>query len=113
MKKVLLVTGSLRIGGLETVVMNCARYLPKSEYSFDFLCWDKSIGEFETEAKRLGGEIIRIRSPHDGYYAFYKDVKSAMESYGPYDVVHSHVFFLTGLVLRAAARLGVKVRIAH
>lgn len=113
MRKVLLVTGSLRVGGLETVVMNCARHMPSSEYIFDFLCWDKEVGEFENEAKILGGRVIKISSPHSGYYKFYKRLKKIMKTEGSYDIVHSHVFFLTGIVLSAARSCGVKTRIAH
>ncbi len=113
MIKVLLVAGSLRIGGLETVVMNCARYMPSSDYSFDFLCWDNETGEFENEAKTFGGKVIKISSPHKGYYKFYKNIKKIMKTEGPYDIVHSHVFFLTGIVLFAARSCGVKTRIAH
>lgn len=113
MVKVLLVSGSLRVGGLENVVMNCARYMPSSEYSFDFLCWDDRIGEFEEEAKNLGGRVIKIPSPHSSYYKFYQNIKKIIKTEGPYDVVHSHVFFLSGIVLHAAHSCGVRTRIAH
>ena len=36
-----------------------------------------------------------------------------IRDYGPYDVVHSHIFNFSGFVVRLAARQGVPVRIAH
>ena len=113
MIKVLLVTASLRVGGLESVVMNCARFMPADKYSFDFLCWDENEGEFEIEAGNFGGKVIKIPSPRDGYYKFFKNVKKVIEKNGKYDIVHSHVFFLSGIVLSAARACGVKTRIAH
>lgn len=113
MTRVLLAVGSLRIGGLETVVMNCARSMVRQNCCFDFLIWDTSEGEFEKEAEALGGRVIRIPPPNDSYFAFYKNVKEVINAYGPYDVVHSHVFFNTGIVLCAAYHCGVNTRIAH
>ena len=36
-----------------------------------------------------------------------------MREYGPYDVLHSHVHFAGGYLLRLAARHGIPLRIAH
>ena len=112
MIKVLLVVGSLRIGGLETVVMNCARYMKKNGYHFDFLCWDDEPGEYEEEAKSFRN-VIRIQPPKYGYFKLYRNIKRIISDNGGYDIVHSHVYFITGLVLFAAAKSDVSVRIAH
>lgn len=111
--RVLLVVGSLRIGGLETVVMNCAKCMSTHNCRFDFLLWDNSVGELEKEAEALGGKIIKISPPNKNYFSFYKSVKEVIKKHGPYDVVHSHVFFNTGIVLCAAHSAGVNVRVAH
>ena len=42
-----------------------------------------------------------------------RNLRRILREYGPYDVVHSHVHYFSGLVLRIAADAGVPVRIAH
>ena len=113
MVKVLQVTGSLRVGGLETVAMNCMRYADKDKFQFDFLVFGDQIGEYEEEAIRSGARIIRIPSPRKSYAQYYRNLCKAIKENGPYDIVHSHVFFNSGIVMLAAKQCGVPLRIAH
>ena len=113
MKHILQVTGSLRVGGLEAVAMNCVRYSDKERYHFDFLVYGDTIETYEQEAINLGCNVYHISSPQKGYLNFYKNVKKIMESNGPYDVVHAHTFFNSGIIMRAAYKAKVPVRIAH
>lgn len=111
--RILQVVGSLRVGGLETVAMNCMRYADKENCQFDFLVFGNDRGEYEKEADEAGCGIIRIAAPGKNYARYYSDLCKVMNSHGPYDIVHSHVFFNSGIVLLAAKRCGVPVRIAH
>lgn len=111
--RVLQVSGSLAVGGLQTVAMNCFRYIDRDKYDFDYLVYGDQIGEYEDEVKRLGGRVIHIPSPKNDYVKFYRNVKKVILDYGPYDIVHSHTFFNSGIVLMAAKYCGVKKCIAH
>lgn len=113
MIRILEITGSLRMGGLETVAMNCMRYANREKCQFDFLVFGDEIGEFEDEAVEKGCRIIRVTSPNKDRRGYYRNIVKAIQTYGPYDVVHSHVFFSSGIVMKAAYRCGVPVRIAH
>lgn len=113
MKRVLQVVGSLHVGGLETVAMNFIRYANPNEYKFDYLVYGNLIGEYEDEVLNRGGRIIRIPGPKSGYMKFFKDLNNVMREYGPYDIVHSHTYFNSGLVVRIAKKNGVKKCIAH
>lgn len=111
--KVLQVTGTLRVGGVETVAMNLFRYIDRNKYDFDYLVYGDNIGEYEGEVHSLGGRVLRVPSPRTGYFAFYKAVCRIMKDNGPYDIVHSHVLFNSGIIMRAAARMKIPRRIAH
>lgn len=113
MKKILIVSGSLRIGGLENIAMNFRRYSDKSKYTIDYLVYGDEVGEFEKEARELGCKIYHINKPKKGYFKFYSNLKNIIKNNGPYDIVHSHTFFNTGIVLKAAKSCGIEKCIAH
>lgn len=112
-KRILLVTGSLNVGGLENVAMDIVRYSDKSQYKFDFLVYGNNKFYYEEEAKKLGCHIIRVSDPQNGYVKFYKELKNAILKNGPYQIVHSHTYFNSGLVVMAAKRVNVPYCIGH
>lgn len=112
-KKILIVSSSLRVGGLERVAVNCAKYSDCGKYNFDFLVFGNEIGGLEQEVQSYGWTIIRIKKPENKLWKFYKEVCRVMKENGPYDAVHSHTFFNSGIVLLAAKHSGIPCRIAH
>ncbi len=113
MKRVLQITGSLKIGGLETVAVNCMKYADTSKYEFDFLVYGELIGEFEEEVKQYGCRVIHLLSPQNGYIKFYKNFKKILKEYGPYDIIHSHTYFNSAIPIIIAKKMGVLYCIAH
>ncbi len=113
MKKVLLVTGSLNLGGLETVAMQIVRILKSKEYSFDFLVYGNQEYFYEREAIELGCRVLRIPRPQKKYFSYYRNLKNVIQNNGPYDIVHSHVYFNSSIVLCVSKRVGVPLCIAH
>lgn len=113
MKRVLQVVGSLRIGGLETVAMNCVKYADSQKYQFDFLVYGEEIGDMEHEAVALGAKVIHISSPKAGYVQYCKELKHVLRSNGPYDIVHAHTYFSSALPIMIAKKCGVPYCIAH
>lgn len=109
MNKVLIIVGSLKMGGLERVAVNCVKYATKQ--SFDFLVFDTINGDLEDEA-RLFGKIFKKQLSSNPLSQFFY-VYNFIRKHGPYDVVHSHLFFNSGLYMLAAFCCGVKIRIAH
>ena len=100
--RVLQVTGSLRIGGLETVALNLYRFCDRSKYSFDYLVYGDTVEPLEAIVEELGGRVFHVPYPH-----------KVMREYGPYDVVHAHSLFNSGLVMKAAKDMKIPVRISH
>ncbi len=114
-KKVLIVLDSLRRGGIEIAASGFQSLLDRAKYDCTFLFLrnaedtDKALHD---EMLKNGGKIVVKPDGVSGYledYRFFKQFLSA----GGYDIVHSHLLFYNGLVMRAAYKAGVKKRIAH
>lgn len=111
--RVLQVTGSLRIGGLETVAVNLYRFCDRSKYAFDYVVYGDTVEPLEAVVEELGARVFHIPYPHKGAGAYLKALKRIMADYGPYDVVHSHSLFNSGFVVKAAKEMNIPVRISH
>ena len=112
MKHILVVSGSLRIGGLEKVAVDCMKYADRTVCAFDFLVFDNEIHGYETVVQDMGGRIIRIPHSHNPL-SHILHVMRVMKKYGRYDIIHSHVFFHSGIIMLAAFLQRIPVRIAH
>lgn len=112
MKSVLIIVGKLYIGGAERVCRNIGFYADPKLFHIDYLVFGDEVGAYEPELEEKGCRIWHVPSPSEGYSKFYKNLKRLIRD-NHYDVVHSHTMFNSGLVLWAAKRCGVPVRIAH
>lgn len=94
--------------------MNVLRRADRSQFSFDFLVKERVAEGYEDEALSLGANIFCVESARQlGPVRYVEQQRRVMLSRGPYDIVHSHVNYLSGLTLLAAALARVPVRIAH
>lgn len=112
MKKVLIITASLQIGGAERVAANISKYAPKDEFEFHYLVFEGLGNVFGAEIEAAGGKVFTIPSPSKGYAAYIRRIYELIRK-NKYSVVHSHTQFNSGLNLAVARLLGVPVRIAH
>jgi len=115
MKELLIVIQHIRRGGPENVAINYAEFLDKTKYHISFLL----INPYEDEDEKLERELV---SKGYSIYKLPQNANSYLRKYSfinrffkenKYDIVHSHVIFFSGLVLRAAAKNGVTVRASH
>lgn len=111
--RILQVPGSLRVGGLETVAVNLYRFCDRSKYAFDYVVYGDAVEPLEAVVEELGARVFHIPYPHKGVGAYLKALKKIMANYGPYDVVHSHSLFNSGLVMLAAKQMKIPMRISH
>lgn len=100
-------------GGIENLVMNIFRNIDRDKFQFDFAFINKTPGVFDDEAKALGGNIYYFNSEEKTFSNYRKSLTRIIKDNGPYDVVHSHMYYFSGYILKVAKRCGVKVRIAH
>lgn len=110
--RVLHVLHRMHPGGVETWLMRVLRRIDPAGVRMDFLVHTQEEAAYDRELHERGVRILRMparpRSPGYG-----RALERLLRAEGPYDAVHSHVHFFSGVVLRAAHRAGVPVRIAH
>src|SRR5690606_32242787 len=71
-------------------------------------------GEFDEEIVQLGGRVHRIPYITDvGHARYIRAMVDFFCAHRSYRIVHSHMDRMSGLVLRAAKKAGLPVRIAH
>lgn len=110
--RILQVVGGMGMGGAETWLMHVTRRIDRDRFRMDFLVHGAEKRAYDDELAGLGCRILRCPlryRPLSHARAFLRILKEA----GPYDVVHSHLHYFSGLVLFLAKRGGVPSRIAH
>lgn len=112
MKKILVICGSLRIGGAEKVAADLCLYAPKDYFEFHYLLFEGLGDDYRREIENRGGKVIFWPSPSDGYWNYYKKLIELLKE-NNYSAVHSHTMFNSGINLFAARKCHVPVRIAH
>lgn len=113
-KRILHITGGMdRGGGIQTYLMNIFRRIDREKYKMDFVTvYMQGEGAFDAEIRSHGSQVIPCRPPRLPWQ-FAQDIRSILRKHGPYDVIHSHLPYVTGVALRIAAQEGVEQRIGH
>lgn len=110
--RVLHVVGAMNRAGTETWLMHLLRNIDGEHYYMDFLVHSAQPSEYAEEIEALGSKVIPCLHPARPW-RYARNLMRILKELGPYDVVHSHVHYFTGLLLYLARRAGVPVRIAH
>jgi glycosyltransferase involved in cell wall biosynthesis len=111
-RRVLHVTGTMNIGGAETLLMNIYRNIDRSLVQFDFLIWTDRECDYEPEIRALGGRLFRVPAPRANLYGFLRGIRETIRS-AKFSAIHCHVHFWNGGCLRLARGAGVSLRISH
>lgn len=99
-------------GGIESWLMNVLRRIHREQFQVDFLVHTQEKCAFDEELLSMGCRIIAGADPHKPLrYAL--RFQRILKEYGPYDIVHSHVYSYSGYVLFLAFLFGAPIRIAH
>ena len=109
--RVLHVLGSLNPGGVETWLINILRHMDRERFEMHFCTFGPEPGVLAPEVERLGGCVIPCPIEKTDWLLGRRFRRILRE--GHYDIVHSHVLYFSGVVLRWAKQEGVSVRIAH
>jgi glycosyltransferase involved in cell wall biosynthesis len=97
-------------GGAETWLMHMLRAIDRRQFKFHFLV--TAPGAYDTEIRSLGAQIHYHRGIHNPI-KYRSRFRKILHEFGPFDVVHSHVYLYSGFLMRLAAEAGVPIRIAH
>lgn len=110
--KVLIITGTMDVGGIENQLMHLLRNADKSRFQIDFTSTIPN-AYYRGEIEALGGRYLVIpHMAHSNPFPYCKALYNIMKE-GQYDIVHSHELFHSGIVLLVAALAGVPGRFAH
>jgi glycosyltransferase involved in cell wall biosynthesis len=110
--RILQVVGRMERAGLETWIMRMLRLIDRERFQIDILVHSLEPGAYDAELQDLGCRIFPcpfISRP----WTYATEFKRILVKQGPYDVVHSHVHFFSGYVLKLAKEAKVPCRIAH
>lgn len=110
MKKILVNTGRLSTGGLENMVVSFAENTA-GDYEYYFIVHNDSNVDYKERLRKINGKVIRVNSKN--IYSYIGDIKKIIKQYGPFDVVHSHTLFFSGIILSVARFYKIPIRIAH
>jgi glycosyltransferase involved in cell wall biosynthesis len=110
--RILHVVGAMNRGGIETWLMHVLRTIDRERFQMDFLVHTDRPGVFDEELLSLGSRLLHCPYAHQPL-AYIARFRQLVAENGPYQVVHSHVHYFNGLVLRLAKSMGIPRRIAH
>lgn len=112
MERILQVVTYMGRGGIETMLMNYYRRMDREKIQFDFLVHRDFRADFDDEIEALGGRIYRVPAMNPASGSYSKALTDFFRTHD-YRVVHCHLNYMSGVVLAAAKKAGVPVRIAH
>lgn len=100
-------------GGLETMIMNYYRHIDRSKVQFDFLVHRDFRADYDDEIEALGGKIYRLPRLIPWSKSYHKALDAFFDNHPEYRIVHVHQDCLSAIILKAAKKHGIPVRIAH
>ncbi len=114
--KILNVVGSMNRGGIETWLMHVLRNIDRNLFQIDFMVHALEPCDYDDEIRSFGCRIIAspyLPHPSRLWWTYAANFQQVLQQYGAYDVVHSHVHYFDGQILRIAHQAGVPIRISH
>jgi glycosyltransferase involved in cell wall biosynthesis len=109
--RILHVLGSMDPGGLETWLLQVLKDIDRNRFQLHFCTCGPLPGLLAGEVTRLGGVMLPC-ARGTNLLSFGRRFRKILRE-GSFDVVHSHVHYFSGAVLRWANWEGVPIRIAH
>lgn len=103
---------TLNNGGAENRMMDVYRLIAPDVVMFDFAVVHDGEHFFDKEVLAGGSQKYVLPDPRRGLLKNYRAMVRFFREH-PFQAVHTHVSWYSGLVLMAAKQAGVKVRIAH
>lgn len=100
-------------GGLETMIMNYYRHIDRSKIQFDFLVHRDFEADYDAEITSLGGYIYHLPRLVPWSITYKRALSRFFQDHPEYRVVHVHQDCLSSVILKAAKRQDIPVRIAH
>ena len=101
--RVLQIIRSMNQGGAENFIMNVYRNINKNKIQFDFLVYKE--GFLDDEIKKMGGKIFYGKYITEiGQRKYCKDLLEFYKEHPEYQIVHSHLDQVSGIILEVAKK---------
>ncbi len=113
MIRILQVVTNTGRGGLETVLMNYYRNIDRSKVQFDFLRHRNQHEAYDDEMRKLGGQIFELPYLNPWSNNYLRQLNAFFANHPEYKIVHVHQDCMSSVILKAANKNNVPVRIAH
>jgi glycosyltransferase involved in cell wall biosynthesis len=110
--KVLTAIGGLNRGGAETWLLNMVNRIDRERFQMDVLVDADSQDAYTPDFIKAGCRILRCAG-YQQPWQYFTNLKRLYAENGPYDILHSHVHYYSGVVLAIGHWLNIPVRIAH
>ncbi len=114
MERILMVVGSLGMGGAETLLVNLLKNIDRDVIMFDFVCLDDGAhGVYEDTVKELGSNVYHL--PKYKIYnsgSFKKAWERFFNEHPDYKIIHTHHSSSVAIILKIAKQHGLYC-IAH
>lgn len=111
--KILYVYGdTLRLGGIEQVMLGYFRGMDRNVIHIDFALQGNEESVFDREILNAGSRIFRLPKPGKHPLRFQIELARLLKK-GGYRIVHGHCDAMNCRIMRIAKLCGVPVRIAH
>lgn len=108
MMRILHIFGRMQRGGAEMRTLDLMRCMDRERFEFHFCALSGLPGSLDDEIRALGGEVHYCRLNWDFPFRF----KHLLRQY-KIDIVHSHVHYFSGFIVRQAAKANIPQRIVH
>lgn len=106
--RVLHVFGIMNRGGAELRTLSLVEEMKNRGVHFDYCVLSGQQGVLDKQIQRQGGVVHYCKLNFSFFWRFYRLLRTQQ-----YDVVHSHVSLVSGIILSLARIAGTKKRIAH
>lgn len=112
-KKVLIINDPLQYGGSDLVAVRLQQNLNSQKFECIYcLRHDQKIGPLESQVAETGVRIIHQPDNRLGYFESYKYYLELFKK-EHFDIVHCHLPFYSGIVMKAAYKCHIQKRVAH
>ncbi len=111
--RILQVVTHMERGGLESMLMNYYRHIDREKVQFDFLVHRQERSAFDDEIESLGGKIYRLPRLVPWSKSYLNTLDRFFAEHQEYKIVHVHQDCMSSVILKAAMKHNIPVRIAH
>jgi len=111
MISVLHIHGRMAHGGAEIRTVELMPLMAEKAVHFDYCTLTEQEGALDAKVRQLGGNVHTCRLRPDTWSFGKRFVRFLKQS--NYDIIHTHLNFFSGYIVRLAYKAGIKSRIVH